>query len=218
MTEDVGVGGDGPGAPSSSSGTTGGTAGGTGRVTAPGETGQGAAPGGTGPAASPRPGVYARAVNRFSATRAGSWLVRHLAAKVDPVLFRLSGGRFTSTGRPTLPMLALTVPGRRSGEPRTVQLAYHRDGDDLLVAASAMGQERHPAWRYNLEAAGGGEVLLRQGTFRVSARVLAGEEKYRLWPAIRRTIPQMATYERRTDRDIRVFRLTPVPPGAPDSG
>ena len=114
------------------------------------------------------------------------------------------------TGRPTLPMLSLTVPGRRSGQPRTVQLAYHRDGDDLLVVASAMGQARHPDWRYNLEAAGGGEVLLRDGTVRVTATPLGPEEKARLWPAIAATIPQMRTYERRTDRDIVVFRLTPA--------
>lgn len=156
------------------------------------------------------PSAYARAVNRFSATTAGSWLVKHLASKLDPVIFRATNGRFTSTGVPTLPMLALTVPGRRSGTPRTVQLAYHRDGDDLLVVASAMGQERHPAWRYNLEAAGGGEVRVRGETFAVTARVLDADEKARFWPAIRRTIPQMATYERRTDRDIRVFRLTRV--------
>lgn len=159
-------------------------------------------------AARPETSAYARVVNQFSATRAGSWLVRHVTAKVDPVIFRATGGRFTSTVVPTLPMLALTVPGRRSGTPRTVQLAYHRDGDDLLVVASAMGQPRHPAWRYNLEAAGGGEVRVRGATFRVTARVLDEDEKRRLWPAIRRTIPQMATYERRTDRDIKVFRLT----------
>ena len=68
------------------------------------------------------------------------------------MLFRWSSGRFTSTGKPTLPMLALTTTGARSGQPHVVQLAYHRDGDDLLVVASAMGQEKHPAWRYNLDA------------------------------------------------------------------
>jgi deazaflavin-dependent oxidoreductase (nitroreductase family) len=167
------------------------------------------------PAGAATPSAYARLVNRFSATRVGSLLVKHVASKVDPLIFRATNGRFTSTGRPTLPMLALTVPGRRSGEPRTVQLAYHRDGDDMLVVASAMGQQRHPAWRYNLEAAGGGEVQVRGTSFQVTARVLDADEKQRLWPAIRRTIPQMATYERRTDRDIRVFRLARVEDGSP---
>ncbi|MGV3758618.1 MAG: nitroreductase family deazaflavin-dependent oxidoreductase [Actinomycetota bacterium] len=155
-----------------------------------------------------RPSRYDRLVNRFSATRAGSWVVKHVASKIDPIVFRATNGRFTSTGRPTLPMLALTVPGRKSGEPRTVQLAYHRDGDDLLVVASAMGQERHPAWRYNLEAAGGGEVQVRGERFPVTATVLPDEEKARLWSEIAETIPQMHTYVRRTERNIKVFRLT----------
>lgn len=152
-------------------------------------------------------GTYARLVNRFSATRAGSWTVKHIASKVDPVLFRWSGGRFTSTGRPTLPMLALTTTGAKSGLPRTVQLAFHREGDDLLVVASAMGQERHPAWRYNLDAHPEVRVLVRGEEFDAVATVLTPEEKAARWDAIATTIPQMRTYEQRTDREIRVYRL-----------
>ncbi len=153
-------------------------------------------------------GAYAKVVNRFSATRAGSWTVKHVAAKVDPKIFRATGGRFTLTGKPTLPMLALTTTGRKSGEPRTVQLAYHRDGDDLLIVASAMGQEHHPAWRLNLEANPEASVLMRGDSFPVTATLLDDDEKDRVWPAVKRTIPQMDTYEARTTRRIGVFRLT----------
>jgi deazaflavin-dependent oxidoreductase (nitroreductase family) len=152
-------------------------------------------------------GGHARVVNRFSATTVGSWTVRHVAAKVDPKIFRATGGRFTITGKPTLPMLALTTTGRRSGQPRTVQLAYHRDGDDLLVVASAMGQEQHPAWRHNLEADPEAEVLMRGESFPVTATLLDDAEKAEVWPAVKRTIPQMTTYEARTTRRIGVFRL-----------
>lgn len=152
--------------------------------------------------------MYSRFVNWFSATRAGSFLVKHLASKVDPVLFRWSKGRFTSTGKPTLPMLALTTTGARSGQPRTVQLAYHRDGDDLLVVASAMGQAKHPAWRYNLDAHPEVMVLVRGEEYPATATVLTPEEKAARWDAIATTIPQMRVYERRTDRAIRVYRLS----------
>jgi deazaflavin-dependent oxidoreductase (nitroreductase family) len=152
-------------------------------------------------------GTYARLVNRFSATRPGSWMVKHVAAKVDPVLFRWSNGRFTSTGTPTLPMLALTTTGARSGQPRTVQLAFHREGDDLLVVASAMGQDRHPAWRHNLDAHPEVRVLVRGEEYAAVASVLTPEEKAARWDAIATTIPQMRTYEQRTDREIRVYRL-----------
>jgi deazaflavin-dependent oxidoreductase (nitroreductase family) len=126
------------------------------------------------------------------------------------VIFKATGGRFTSTGVPTLPMLAMTCIGRRSGEKRTVQLAYVSDGADLLVVASAMGQERHPGWRYNLEANPDVEVQVRGESFRARAEVLSPEEKARVWPEVKRIIPQMNVYEQRTDRDIRVFRLTRV--------
>jgi deazaflavin-dependent oxidoreductase (nitroreductase family) len=151
--------------------------------------------------------LYARFINWLSATPLGTWLVRHVASPLDPLIFRISNGRFTSTGKPTLPMLALTVVGRKSGVPRTVQLAYHADGDDFLVVASAMGQEKHPGWRYNLEAHPDVEVRVRGASFPARAEALDRDEKARYWPAIKRTIPQMATYERRTDRDIHVFRL-----------
>lgn len=154
--------------------------------------------------------MYARFVNWLSATRVGTWLVRHVASPLDPVIFRLTNGRFTSTGKPTLPMLTLTARGRKSGAPRDVQLAYLRDGDDYLVVASAMGQERHPAWRYNIEARPDVEVRVRGHRFPARAEVLSAEEKARRWPDLKRTIPQLATYEQRTDRDIRVFRLRPV--------
>lgn len=153
---------------------------------------------------------YADVVNRFSATRAGSWLVKHVASQVDPVVFRLSGGRWTSTGKPTLPMLTLTVAGRRSGEPRTVQLAYVADGQSYLVVASAMGQDKHPAWRYNLEAAATATILVRGGSRTVTAELLTDEEKLKWWPALEAGIPQMRTYRQRTDRNIRVFRLRPL--------
>jgi deazaflavin-dependent oxidoreductase (nitroreductase family) len=152
-------------------------------------------------------GVYARLINSLSATRAGSWLVRHLASRLDPWLFGVSDGRFTITGRPTLPMLSLTTIGRNSGQLRTVQLAFQRDGDSYLVVASAMGQARHPAWRYNLEAAGRATIRLRGQVVDVTATILSDEEKQVVWDTIKQTIPQMKTYEQRTDRNIKVFRL-----------
>ncbi len=152
--------------------------------------------------------MYSRFINWVSATTPGSWLVKHLASRLDPVLFHATGGRFTSTGIPTLPMLAVTTVGRKSGRPRSVQLAFHKDGADYLVVASAMGQARHPAWRYNLEANPHVEVQITGERFAATARILENEDKARVWPAIKATIPQMSVYEERTTRNIRVFRLS----------
>jgi deazaflavin-dependent oxidoreductase (nitroreductase family) len=96
-------------------------------------------------------------------------------------------------------------------------LAYLADGDDYLVVASAMGQARHPDWRYNLEANPDVEIQARGESFAARAELLSDEDKGRFWPAIKEAIPQMSTYERRTARNIRVFRLRrmggPTTPG-----
>ena len=46
--------------------------------------------------------------------------------------------------------------------------------------------------------------------FLARARVLSAEEKSRVWDDVHRAIPQMRVYEDRTDRDIRVYCLSPV--------
>jgi deazaflavin-dependent oxidoreductase (nitroreductase family) len=161
--------------------------------------------------------MYSRFVNWLSATPVGSWIVKHIASPLDPIIFKATNGRFTSTGVPTLPMLTLTATGRKSGQRRAVQLAFVADGDDYLVVASAMGQARHPAWRYNLEANPEVEIQVRGESFAARAEILGDEEKKRFWPAIKRAIPQMNVYERRTARNIRVFRLRRVAaPTTPD--
>ncbi len=155
-------------------------------------------------------GVYSRAVNAFSATRVGSWIVRRLAARVDPALFRWSRGQVTVTGVPTLPMLVLTTTGRRSGMPRAVQLAHVAEPDGTwLVVASAMGQDRHPDWLLNLRAEPRAHVLLPGRGLDVVATELDAAEASRRWPDVVRAIPQMRTYAKRTSRDLPVVRLAP---------
>jgi deazaflavin-dependent oxidoreductase (nitroreductase family) len=149
----------------------------------------------------------------LSTNPVATWLIRNVASRLDPILFRATNGRFTSMGPPAMPMLTLTAKGRRSGEPRSVQLAcLERDGDPLVVA-SAMGQDRHPAWRYNLEAHPEVEVQMRGERFAARARVLSDAEKEAVWPEVKRAIPQIKVYENRTQRNIRVFRLSRIGTG-----
>jgi deazaflavin-dependent oxidoreductase (nitroreductase family) len=71
-----------------------------------------------------------------------------------------------------------------------------------------MGQQRHPAWRYNLEAHPDVEVQMAGDRFRARARMLGDAEKQAVWPKMQRVIPQLGVYARRTDRNIRLFHLT----------
>jgi deazaflavin-dependent oxidoreductase (nitroreductase family) len=117
-------------------------------------------------------------------------------------------------GPPAMPMLTLTSIGRRTGKPRAVQLAYLEHDGDPLVVASAMGQKKHPAWRYNLDANPVVEVQTRGVRFKARAVVLSDSEKDAVWDDIRRAIPQMNVYVKRTQRNIRVFRLSRSEPAS----
>ncbi len=136
-----------------------------------------------------------------------TWLIKHVASRLDPLIFKATNGRLTSFGPPAMPMLTMTAIGRRSGQPRAVQLACLEHQGDYLVVASAMGQQKHPAWRYNIEANPEVQIQMRGERFAARAQVLTDAEKQKVWATVRRAIPQINVYETRTDRNIRVFRL-----------
>jgi deazaflavin-dependent oxidoreductase (nitroreductase family) len=152
--------------------------------------------------------AYRDFINDFSLTPVGQWIAKTFAARLDPVIYKLTGGRFTMAGPPTIPQLTLMTVGRKSGKKRTVQLAYAEDGDDVLVVASNYGGTKHPAWSYNLDANPNAAIRLGSETKGVVATRLTDSEKAILWPKIADTLPQMKTYVTRTERNIKVYRLT----------
>jgi deazaflavin-dependent oxidoreductase (nitroreductase family) len=143
----------------------------------------------------------------LTTNRVTTWLIRHVFSRLDPILFKKTNGRFTAMGPPSMPMLTLTAVGRRSGVPRSVHLACLEQGTDHLVVASAMGQERHPAWCYNLEANPRVDVQVAGERFQARAEMLSKDEKEAVWTEVLQAIPQMTVYQARTNRNIRVFRL-----------
>lgn len=154
-------------------------------------------------------GVAKRFELWFSRTRIGAWIAKRLAARLDPVLFRLSGGRFTSLGPVVIPQLVLTTTGRKSGQPREAQLVYTEIEGVVHIVASNFGGERHPAWYYNLEADPQAHMQIRDEKVPVIAEPLGEADKQAVWPRLVENIPNYAAYAERTDRNIRVFRLVP---------
>jgi deazaflavin-dependent oxidoreductase (nitroreductase family) len=151
---------------------------------------------------------YRDFINNLSVTPFGVWLVKTFAARVDPLVYKLTGGRYTSSGPLTIPQLTLTTIGRKSGKERTVQLGYTADGDDVLIVASNFGGANHPAWSYNLDANPSATIRLGAEDKHVAATRLTDSEKAILWPKIAETIPQMKTYVTKTERNIKVYRLS----------
>jgi F420H(2)-dependent quinone reductase len=124
------------------------------------------------------------------------------------VAYRLSGGR---VGRRIgeAPVLLLEHLGRRSGRWHTSPLLYMRDGDDLVVVASAGGSPRDPQWWLNLEAYPQARVRIGGRRREVVAHRASEDEKRAMWGRLLESWPDFETYERRTERDIPVVVLAP---------
>ena len=137
-------------------------------------------------------------------------MIRKIAAPLDPLLYRATNGRVTTMSPGSETMVTITMKGRKSGKPRSVHLACVPHEGDILLVASAMGQARHPGWRYNLEAHPECEVQARGRRYAARARVLDEAEKAAVWDKMREQIPMIHVYEKRTDRNIRVFRVSPL--------
>jgi deazaflavin-dependent oxidoreductase (nitroreductase family) len=144
---------------------------------------------------------------RITTGKIFTWILVHIASRVDPLIFKATNGRWTFFGPTAFPMVTITMVGRKSGKRRTVHLCAVEDAGDQLIIASSMGREKHPGWRYNLEANPNVEIQLEGEAYAATAHVLSNEEKEKVWAKIIATVPQIAVYVTRTDRNVRVFRL-----------
>lgn len=125
-------------------------------------------------------------------------------------IYRKTGGRLGAKLL-GMHMLLLTTRGRKSGEERTIPLACFPDGDDWVVVASNNGQDRHPGWWLNLRARPEARIRVGREEKRVRAIRAEGEEHARLWPWLKQQNPMYAKYEQKTDREIPVVILRPLP-------
>lgn len=129
-----------------------------------------------------------------------------LTWRIHRFLFRASGGRIGAQ-LGALPVLSLSVRGRKSGVAREVLLNYVADRDRYVVFASHAGEDREPPWWLNLRDAGEAAVMIAGERFRVRAREAAGEERERLWSDVKQRDDAYAEYEKRTARRIAVVVL-----------
>src|SRR2546430_16098075 len=124
--------------------------------------------------------------------------------------FRANSGEIKSGMFAGAPILLLTTIGAKSGERRTMPLAFTRDGDSYVVIASKGGAPTHPAWFHNLVAHP--EVTIEVGGEKMSAtaRVAEGEERDRLFRAQAELMPNFDDYQKNTTRVIPVVVLEPT--------
>ena len=136
------------------------------------------------------------------------------------VLTRLDRFAIARTGRSitspsssagALPMLNLTAIGARTGEPRTVPLAYFERDGLFIVVGSNWGRDAHPGWSANLLAHPEATVRTTGWQGRVIAERLDDEAVAAIWPDLAAHLPNWDDYRHEIEgRELRVFCLRPV--------
>ena len=129
--------------------------------------------------------------------------------KANVWLYRRTSGRVGGRGMGRLPLLLLTVPGRHSGTPHTVPVAYLDHNEGYLVVGTGMGGSKAiPQWFLNLQAAGKGHIQVRDRGHDVDAHLASDIDREKLWPQIAARAPHFAKWQARTGRTFPVALLT----------
>lgn len=130
------------------------------------------------------------------------------ANKASVALYRRSNGKIAGKAAGGLPVLLLTVAGRKTGKPHTVPVAYFEYEGGYLVVGSAGGAKHDPQWVRNIGASGRAEIQVREHVNMVTARVTEGTEHENLWNnVVLARAPFFAKYETKSGRKIPVVVL-----------
>lgn len=127
---------------------------------------------------------------------------------VDRWLEQKTRGRLTIVGHNAVPQLLLTTVGRKTGKPRTTPVLYAKAADDWVITASNWGQPHHPGWSSNLISHPDATIDVGRERIDVYATLAGGPARDQLWEFVTAAWPAYEAYAARTDREIRVFRLT----------
>jgi len=124
-------------------------------------------------------------------------------------VYRRTNGRVGGKGMGGLPLLLLTVAGRRSGVLHTVPVVYFHYDDRYLVVGTGMGGSKQtPQWFRNLTVVGTGRIRVGEQDHDVDARVANAAERDRLWTVIAARAPHFDKWQTRIGRMFPIAVLT----------
>lgn len=109
-----------------------------------------------------------------------------------------------------LPVVLLTTVGAKTGKLRKTPLMRVEHNGEYAVVASLGGAPKHPVWYHNIKK--NPRVELQDGPVakEYDAREVTGDEKAVWWERAVAAFPGYAEYQKKTERQIPVFVLTPV--------
>jgi deazaflavin-dependent oxidoreductase (nitroreductase family) len=108
------------------------------------------------------------------------------------------------------PVILLTTVGAKTGKIRKTPLMRVEHGGEYAVVASLGGAPKHPVWYHNIKANPRVELQDGSDTKDYEAREVFGDEKATWWERAVEAWPDYAEYQKKTDRQIPVFVLSPV--------
>ena len=130
-------------------------------------------------------------------------------ARENAELYMSSGGT-EGTELKGKPVILLTTVGAKTGKIRKTPLMRVEHDGHYAVVASLGGAPKNPVWFYNIVKHPRVELQDGTETGEYEAREVTGDEKAVWWERAVALWPDYADYQRKTDREIPVFVLTPI--------
>jgi F420H(2)-dependent quinone reductase len=125
--------------------------------------------------------------------------------------YERSAGQQANTLRDTgLPIIVVTMRGRRSGKLRKIALMRVEHNGEYAFVASKGGAPEHPEWYLNL-VEHPDQVVVQDGPepFDATVREISGAEREDWWQRSVQAYPPYAQYQAKTDRLIPVLLAAP---------
>jgi deazaflavin-dependent oxidoreductase (nitroreductase family) len=104
-------------------------------------------------------------------------------------------------------MLLLATNGRKTGQRRTVPLAYVEHKGDYIIVASNGGSDSPPAWWLNLKSAATATIQVGAERFEVSWTEAPRKERMQYWRKLQSAVPAYRLYRVQTNREAPIILL-----------
>lgn len=130
-------------------------------------------------------------------------------ARANADTYMASGGT-EGTEMKGRPVILLTTIGAKSGKIRKTPLMRVEHDGEYAVVASLGGAPKHPVWYFNMKAHPRVELQDGAANKDYESREVFDDEKAIWWERAVATWPDYADYQKKTDRQIPVFVLTPA--------
>ena len=120
---------------------------------------------------------------------------------INAFLIKISNGKIGGKlGTQTI--LILHTTGRKSGQPRSIPIAYFFHEGKYLIVESNWGKNNHADWYFNLQKYPQASIEVNSQKIKVNASFAEGEEYTRLWEYVTKKHAPYLEYQKMTERKI----------------